>query len=332
MRSSFFPRLLNGPFGDPAFYVRVAHRRQALLFDCGDLHALTTREGLKIAAVFISHAHIDHIIGFDALVRLFLYQDTRLLVFGPPGMADHIGGRLSGYTWNLIEGYPLELTVREWSEQGGREVNFRAVNSFRPEPGETHPPRGDLLMETDHFRVRALPLDHGGITSLAFSLEEPLHVAIHKDALESHKYLPGPWLTRFKDLVRRAESPRTLLDVPLQAGGQRRLALGELRDRIAHLERGMKITYVTDASPTPWNLEKISVFAADSHLLAIEAVFAHRDLDRARERNHLTARLAGELGRRARALRLLVFHHSPRYQDVPDLLSAEAAAAFSGTD
>jgi ribonuclease Z len=332
MRSSFFPRLLNGPFGDPAFYVRLAHRREALLFDCGDLHALTPREGLKIAAVFISHAHIDHLIGFDALLRLFLYQDARLLIYGPPGMADRIEGRLSGYTWNLIEGYTLELTVREWSVAGGREVTFRAANAFRPEPERALPSGKDLLMESDHFRVRALPLDHGGITSLAFCLEEPLHVAIHKDALEARGYSPGPWLTRFKDRVRRGDPPGTTLEVPLQAGGEKHLSLGELQGSIAHLERGMRITYVTDASPTPRNLEKIAAFAADSHLLAIEAVFAHNELDRAWERNHLTARLAGATGRRARALRLLVFHHSPRYQETPDLLAAEAHAAFAGPD
>ncbi|WP_269085277.1 hypothetical protein [Syntrophotalea acetylenica] len=40
MRSVFFPRLVNGPFGDPALHVRLAHRGEALLFDCGDLHAL----------------------------------------------------------------------------------------------------------------------------------------------------------------------------------------------------------------------------------------------------------------------------------------------------
>ncbi len=296
MRSSFFPRLLNGPFGDPALYVRLAHRREALLFDCGDLHGLPSREGLKVAAVFISHAHIDHLFGFDALLRLFLYQDARLLVYGPPGMADRIGGRLSGYTWNLIEGYTLELTVREWSEAGGCEVTFRAANAFRPERWKALPGGGDLLMESGHFRVRALPLDHGGITSLAFCLEEPLHVAVHKDALETLGYSPGPWLTRFKDLVRCGAPPGTLLEVPLQAGGEGRLSLGELQGSIAHLERGMKITYVTDASPTSGNLEKIAAFAADSHLLAIEAVFAHRDLDRARERNHLTARLAGRDG------------------------------------
>ncbi|MEZ4483647.1 MAG: hypothetical protein R2864_03330 [Syntrophotaleaceae bacterium] len=78
------------------------------------------------------------------------------------------------------------------------------------------------------------------------------------------------------------------------------------------------------------NLQRIADLAAEAHLLVIEAAFAHGDLPRARQRNHLTAHLAGTLGRRAGAARLLVFHHSPRYSDQPQLLATEAEAAFSG--
>ena len=67
-----------------------------------------------------------------------------------------------------------------------------------------------------------------------------------------------------------------------------------------------------------------------THLLAIEATFAHSDLSRARERNHLSARMAGALARQAGAARLLVFHHSPRYQNEPQRLAEEAAQAFTG--
>lgn len=330
MRSVFYPRLVNGPFGDPALHVRLAHRGEALLFDCGDLHPLTTREMLRIREVFISHAHIDHLVGFDALLRTFLYQKGPLRVYGPPGIADRIAGRLLGYTWNLIEGYPLVLTVREWGAAGGREVTFRAANAFRPEGEVAWDNRDGLLRQTDYYRVRAVPLDHGDIVSLAFVLEEPLHVAIHKDALIRHGYCPGPWLTLFKDQVRRGLPATTPVTVPLEAGGETVLPLSALQQRIAHLERGMKISYVTDAAPTEENLDKIVALAADSHLLVIEATFAHRDLDRARHRNHLTAHLAGRLARVSGAARLLVFHHSPRYQDHPKELAAEALEAFSG--
>lgn len=330
MRSVFFPRLVNGPFGDPAIYVRLAHRGEALLFDCGDLHPLTPRELLKIGAVFISHAHIDHLFGFGALLRTFLYQETRLSIYGPPGIAERIAGQLSGYTWNLIEGYPLVLTVREWGEPAGREVVFRAAGAFRPEAERVWACPGGLLRETGYYRVRAVPLDHGGIVSLAFALEEPLHVAIHKDALERLGYRPGPWLTRFKDLLRQQTPARTRLAVPLEGGGTAEIPLAGLAAQIAHLEGGMKVCYVTDAAPTRENQEAIVALAAGSHLLAIEATFAAAEAERAAARNHLTARLAGELGRRAQAARLLVFHHSPRYQDRPEMLKEEAEAAFRG--
>jgi ribonuclease Z len=328
MRSVFYPRLVNGPFGDPAFYVRLAHRGEALLFDCGDLHPLTVREILKIKAVFISHAHIDHLVGFDALLRFFLYTEATLTLYGPPGTAQQIGSRLAGYTWNLMGGYPFTLVVREWGEQEGKEVSFRAANAFRPEPKGFRPCRNGLLLETPAYRVRAVPLDHGGIISLAFTLEETLHVAIHKDALQRQAYSPGPWLTRFKDLVRQGAPADTPIAVPLENAGETVLSLAELTRQIAHLERGMKVSYVTDASPTEGNREKIIALADRSHLLAIEAPFLHRDLARAKERSHLTARLAGELGRKAQAARLMLFHYSPRYKDQSDLLTAEALEAF----
>ncbi len=332
MRSVFFPRLVNGPFDDPALYVHLAYRGEALLFDCGDLHALSTRELLKLRAVFISHGHIDHFVGFDALLRSFLCQNAELLVCGPPGVVDQIAGRLSGYTWNLVEGYGFTLIVREWGVLSGRQVRFRASNAFCLEEDIPHPCPDGLLYETAACRVRGVPLDHGGIISLAFVLEESMHVAIHKDALERLGYLPGPWLTGFKDLVRRQEESAAKVEVPLVAGGSLAVAAGELAEQIAHCEAGMKVCYVTDAEPTVGNQERIVDMAEGAHLLVIEAVFLHRELERARLRSHLTAHLAGALARRANVARLMVFHHSPRYLDCPSLLEREARRAFEGQD
>jgi len=330
MRSVFFPKLVNGPFGDPGLYVRVAHRRQALLFDCGELYRLTPRERLKIHDVFVSHAHIDHLVGFDTLLRQFLYHDRGPVLYGPPGILEQIEARLRSYTWNLIAGYPLAFTVREWGATRGREGQFRAANAFRLEGERPWACDDGCLIHSGHYRVRATPLDHGDIVSLAFVLEEPLHIGIHKDALEHFGFRPGPWLTSFKDQLRAGFQDDTPIEVPLLNGRSRRMALAELCSRIAHTERGMKMVYVTDASPTTDNLEKIAALAKDAHLLVIEAAFLHADLDRARERNHLTAYIAGTLGREAGAARLWTFHHSPRYQDDPERIEREAEDAFQG--
>ena len=184
MRSVFYPQLVNGTFGDPALYVRLAHRGQALLFDCGDLHALTVRELLKVRAVFISHAHIDHLIGFDALLRAFLYRDLNLQLYGPAGITDRLAGRLSGYTWNLAADFPFVLTVREWRGERLEETVFKARNGFAAEPQPGRCCHDGVLYETPFCQVRAERLDHGDICCLAFVLEEPLHIAIHGDALD----------------------------------------------------------------------------------------------------------------------------------------------------
>lgn len=332
MRSVFFPRLVNGPFGDPALYIHLAHRGEALLFDCGDLHALAPRDLLKTRLLFLSHAHIDHLIGFDLLLRAFLGRDLSLLVYGPAGLVDQMAARLQGYTWNLVEGYPFVLTVREWRPAGLREVSFPANRAFRPCGERLLPCRHGMLHATPWYRVRAERLAHGDIEALAFALEEPLHVAIHKDALERLGYRTGPWLARFKELILRKAPDDSPLEVPFCDGVVRILPLGMLRQAIASTERGMKIVYVTDCSPTFGNFRRILRLADRSHLLAIEAVFAHRDLGRARQRNHLTAWQAGRLARLAKAARLLVFHHSPRYQRHPEELEKEARAAFAGQD
>lgn len=330
MRSVFFPRLINGPFGDPALYVHFAYRGEALLFDCGDLHPLAPRELLKTRLLFLSHAHIDHLVGFDHLLRTFLARDLTLRVYGPAGLVDQMTARLRGYTWNLVEGYPFVLKVCEWLPEGIREVTLAAGQAFRPENENLRPCDNGILHQTPWYRIRAVALKHGDIASLAFALEEPLHVAIHKDALQRFGFTPGPWLGHFKDLVLRNADPATPVNAPLLNGGLKSVAMGTLLKHIASTERGMKIVYVTDCSPVFGNFRRILELAADAHLLNIEAVFVHRDLQRAQLRNHLTAWQAGRLARLARVARLQVFHHSPRYLDNPNVLEQEALSAFAG--
>ena len=56
----------------------------------------------------------------------------------------------------------------------------------------------------------------------------------------------------------------------------------------------------------------------------------HEDERLARERNHLTARQAGELARAAGVGKLAPFHFSARYEGRHEELLQEAADAFGG--
>ena len=93
---------------------------------------------------------------------------------------------------------------------------------------------------------------------------------------------------------------------------------------------GQDIGYLTDLCGTPDNLDAACALVHDVGLLVCEAVFLDQDAGLARERNHLTARQAGELARRAGARRLAPFHFSPRYLGRENELLDEAGRAFGG--
>ena len=68
MASSFAPRLVNGPFGDPGLLVELRWQGSAVLFDLGRNDGLPAAELLKVSHVFVSHTHMDHFIGFETIV------------------------------------------------------------------------------------------------------------------------------------------------------------------------------------------------------------------------------------------------------------------------
>ena len=99
MRPSLLPHLVNGPFEDPALFIRFLFENRAIMFDLGDIHALSTRDILKLTHVFVTHTHMDHFAGFDRLLRIFLGREKQLHLFGPRGFIRNIEGKLGGYQW-----------------------------------------------------------------------------------------------------------------------------------------------------------------------------------------------------------------------------------------
>ena len=336
MRPIVHCQLINDPFGDPGLYAEIMFERRALLFDLGDLGALSTRKLLRVSHIFVSHAHLDHFVGFDQLLRIFLGREKVLALYGPGGFIDQVEHKLHAYTWNVIQNYAgnLSLEVAEVLTEGEmRAARFQSRQAFLREPMPTPETRGDLLAERSGFRVRCAILDHG-TPCLAFALEEQAHVNIWKNRLDERGLAVGSWLRHLKRAI--LENEADTMPICALGHGSRglepiTLPLGMLRELVAVVP-GQKIAYVVDARYHEANAHKIERLAHDVDLLFIESVFLDEDAEKAARKNHLTARQAGLLARRARAKRMVPFHFSPRYVEREHDLRAEAERAFRGLE
>ncbi|HZP41219.1 MAG TPA: ribonuclease Z [Candidatus Binatia bacterium] len=327
MKTSLRPRLLNGHTGDPALLVGLRWQGRAILLDLGRIDRTPGAVLLPIEAVFVSHTHMDHFMGFDQLLRLFLARDATLRLYGPAGLADCVAGKLAGYTWNLTEDYGFAIEVTEVVDDLLVACRFPAARRFRREPlGAPRPFRG-VLASDPAFVVEAAPLDHK-IVSMAYAVTEPTHLNVRGDALAAAGLRPGPWLNALKSAIRNGASRDTPIDV---APGDRR-PLGPLADALLVVTPGQKVAYVVDALFSPANARAIVRLAAGADVFFCEAPFLEEDLEQATRRYHLTARQAGALARAAGVRRLEVFHFSPRYEGRYGDLVAEAQAEFVGRD
>jgi ribonuclease Z len=325
-KSSLRPRLLNGQTGDPALLVSLRWQGRAVLVDLGRIDRTPGGVLLPIEAVFVSHAHMDHFMGFDQLLRLFLAREGTLRLFGPAGIADCVQGKLAGYTWNLTDDYTFALEVTEIDGAAMNRWRFAAANRFAREPLGCAPFTG-VCFQDEVLTVEAAALDHK-IVSLGYAVSERTHLNVRAEALDANGLRPGPWLGRLKAAVRAGADDDLAIEV---APGDRR-PLHVLRDDLLIVTPGQKIAYVVDVLFSPANAARIVRLARGADLFFCESPFLDADLDQASKRYHLTARQAGALARAAHATRLQVFHFSPRYEGRYGELVAEAHAEFAGRE
>ena len=333
MRPSFHPKLINDPFLDPGLFIPFLFEKRALLFDLGDLHALSSKDLLKVTHVFVTHTHMDHFVGFDMLLRIFLGREGEIHLFGPTDFLSHVEGKLAGYTWNLVSEYPNNFGLRVTEIQKERTLTktYFCRDRFRSEEPPTVAPFSGILLKEPSFHVEGLFLDHR-IPCLGLSLVENYYVNINKEALEKMGLPVGPWLTHFKKALYEKRDLQSDFMVTWEERGklikEKGFVLGDLADKIGKISPGQRIAYITDIIGSPDNYEKVVELAKGADHLFIEAAFLDRDRETAHKKYHLTAKEAGELAKKARVKQFTLFHFSPRYNHQEAEIQREALEAF----
>lgn len=336
MTSSFSSYLVNDPFGDPGLYVDIKWARRALLFDLGENDALGPTRLLRAGDLFISHTHMDHFIGFDRVLRIALGRGKTLRLYGPPGLIANVAGKLQGYTWNLVDGYPLIIETHEFHPHVTRTAVFRASDGFHSY--ETVSPRRTghraaapfPVLEDPMFTIMATSLNHR-IPSFAYALQEQFHININKERLHAAGLPVGSWLKQVKQHIWQGKPDDFSFTAALyfeHRKEERTFRLGDLKSQFVSITRGQKIVYVVDVRYDEDNEAKIVELAHRADIFYCEAPYLDRDADKARERYHLTARQAGVMARKAGVRNLVVFHFSPRYTGQGEDIVNEANTAL----
>jgi ribonuclease Z len=332
MRPSFLPRLVNGPFDDPGLFIPFLLEKRAIIFDLGDIQSLSTRDILKISHVFISHTHMDHFIGFDRLLRLFLGREHQIYLYGPETFLKNVEGKLAGYSWNLVKHYSnrLTLNVTEVHQDHIITKNYTCQNQFIPDSEGSKQPFKGLLHKEPGLSVSAEILDHS-IPCLGFTIEEKFHINIMKERVAGLGLKIGPWLNEFKQALHNNIDMGSVFEVRYsgQSSYKKKFILDDLAKRIALITPGQKVSYIVDAGYNHSNVEKIIELAKNADHLFIEAAFLEKDRDIAEKKCHLTAWQAGNIAGKAGVKQVTPFHFSPRYKGSGDLLEKEVRDEYN---
>jgi ribonuclease Z len=308
-------------------FVEAMHAPGAVLFDCGDLSALSSGHLLRVQLLCVSHAHMDHWADFDRLLRPLIGREALVRVVGPPGFAALLHHRLNSYVWNLVNriAAPLVFEVTEIAAAPPfPAARLRLQSGFALEALPPVTPEDDgTLLRLGGLGLRAAVLDHG-TPSIGYALVEDMHLNVWRSRLVERGLATGKWLAALKQAIALGADDATPIATP--AGDQ---TLGALRELVVATP-GQRVAYLTDFGDTPANRAAAVALAQGADTLFIEAPFLADDAAIAADRMHMTTRAAGEIARAARVRRLEPMHLSPRYTGREQEWLAEVEAAFGG--
>ena len=279
-----------------------------LLFDCGEgsLDGIPVSHRQDIEAVFFSHFHIDHIAGFDSLLRFnWCRPDVPLRVFGPEGTIELIHHRLQGFTWDLVEDLPGEWHVSEITDGELRTSRFLTCEGFAYEHPMDNQPHDGIIYESNSFQVTTKALSHS-TTSLAYVVQESDRTNVDMAVVSELGFQPGPWLRTIKDTTVDQNST-----VQIDGADHR---VGDLRDKLLTTTSGESLAYLTDFYLDGEAAEDDLVeFLSGCQTVVCENNYSDEDLELARKNYHMTSSDVARLAKRVQPDRLILFHLSDRY-------------------
>ncbi len=318
---------LSGPAQDPFLLLDFENDGIALLFDCGIRIWGKMKTVMKVRHLMITHAHIDHLIGFDHIVRSLLGESKTLYIHGPSGIGSKLSAKLAGYDWDKSAEQELILEINEYDDFKRTHFVLACNRRFASEGSEVSVWSGPIV-EEKRFVIHAIPVSHGGSPCHAYVMVERDCARIGKDRLDALGVEPGPWVG---ELLKRFEAGVCGPDVTIQVGG-REMNAARLADDLIRVQRGRVVVYITDTVFESGWVNRIKRIASGADLVVCESTFLQADAHLASVYHHMTSLQAAEVACQLDAKKLMLFHVSSRYH--PNLYQAvlEARTVFPRTE
>jgi len=155
----------------------IQHEEHRFLIDCGEgtqRQILRAGVGFKrLNQIFLTHGHLDHILGLAGLVSTFLRWEVmeEIEIYGTQHTLDRVHDLIFGVVLRGYRGKP---------------------------PVTLHDIRPGLFFESEKFTVTAFPVDHRGSDSLGFHFKERSRRPFLPEQAQQLNVPPGPWR---RDLV-----------------------------------------------------------------------------------------------------------------------------------
>lgn len=310
------PTFFAGLFDDPLLLVRIRPSGRALLFDCGKVHHLAKRVFTSLDAVFISHAHMDHFMGMDSVIRHSHASPRTVEVFGPPGLSVRMAHKFACYDWNLADTFWGNFRVSEVSDREVTRTLYRGAEGFTARPDGVVS-GAEVLYGNRYLAVRAALCEHR-IAVLAFRVTEGEAFVLDDGRMAQAGVEKGNWLRTLERLFHTGDLGGTEVFYPGRTGdGVRECRApdaGALYRSICKHDEPASIGYLTDIGFSPENLERLTGLLSGVTLLVCECAFLAADQGKARLARHLCTADVNLILDRLRPRYFLPMHFSKSYQ------------------
>ncbi|XP_078408706.1 zinc phosphodiesterase ELAC protein 1 [Cetorhinus maximus] len=298
----------------------LRYQGECWLFDCGEgtqtqFMRSQLRAG-KIAKIFITHLHGDHMFGLPGLLCTVSLQSSPLSnkqpveIYGPVGLRKFLRTSMELSHSQLLFPYVVHELVptedqcfpEEWREPCIQKVD----DQLHPQelPGKTIylNPEEDCynLVNHEQFIVKAFRLFHR-IPSFGFVIEERKRPGkLQTQKLKDMGVQPGPLYGKLKNGQTITLNngitvfPMDVLEAPIP---------------------GRKICILGDCSRIVGDMGK--KLCIDADVLVHEATLDDSQSDKAEEHGHCTPKTAAEFAKSCKVKRLILTHFSQRYKPTP---------------